>query len=787
MPDDPKTYREVDGLADLNQSGTPVKSRVGDAEQMAAICNRLVRDDLIRAERRVQVQGNIDGNAPYSRKAMLAAGRAGDSNVNWREGKGQILNAWTPYNDLRCEVPICIDGDLENGDPTQDAEMMRGFAEAFHRTVFQWQGFDRTTQLCDWTMLSHGIGIYVWDNEWDWRPRALLAGDAYVADETYSDLSNAEEFLVTDSITAGDLWRKIEDEKIATAAGWNVSAVKDAIMLSVRSDSFMLNYKWDRWQQALKNGDRYISQTQTKRIKLFNLFVQEMDGSISQHVCVNGSGGASLSGKGGNTVFLYSKLSKYESWDQCVCPFPYDVGSDGTWHSVKGLGTEIFAYCELSNRINNTIADLVVSCTKPFFQATTGADMQKLQMIKFGGGNIIPAGISPQSIDISRSIAPAMEVSQQFQSILGRNTGSYQEDIATPTVEETAKAVSIRSMNRSKLTKGAHNRHYRAMDRQYAEMWRRIIQPTNSSKPGGKEALKFQAICAKCVAKYYPDLDPKQLAKMTLDILKKVDNVRAVRSFGLGSAAMRFEIVSQLMTQIDRFDQAGQTELLRMFVSTMIGYHQVDALVPGQIRDTSNDESVAALEDSALAGPNPEVLLDPNQNHVLHLSIHIPSMMKDAQSLQQGADPRMVEQVLMAKGAHAHEHLVYLENNPTKQNDYRQFSQQLAELASITDQLRQQIEEQDQNSPPPEGAPDPDLVKVQGQLALKAQKQQGDLALKAQRQQADLQLKANRQRVELGLKGASTAANITIQDAKGAQDIRQSRLQAATKVNGSEN
>jgi len=231
-----------------------------------------------------------------------------------------------------------------------------------------------------------------------------------------------------------------------------------------------------------------------------------------------------------------------------------------------------------------------------------------------------------------------------------------------------------------------------------------------------------------------------------------------------------------------------------MFVSSMLGYHSVDALVPalGSQRDTTNDESVAAQEDNGMAMAatgafEAETIIDPNQNHVLHLQVHIPSMLKDAQSLQQGNDPQVVERVLTSKGMHAHEHLIYLENNPTRQSEAKQFGAQLAQLASLTDQLRQQLEEQAHNAPPPPDQPNPDMVKVQGNLELKAKKQDGDAALKARGQDMKYQLDLRKLQLDTGLKGAQTASTIAIQDAKGAASIRQSRVKTAAKVNGSAN
>lgn len=747
-----------DELADLDANGSPVKSRIGTPNHAIAIVNRLIRDDMIRAGRRVKVQGMVDGNAPHSPTAQRQASRAGDANLNYREAKGHILNAWTPYNDLVTEVPVCIDGDLEYADPDTDAQLMRGFAEYFHDMVFGWRGFDRVEQLRDWQMLVHGIGTNAWEDSFDWRPKTILQGNVYVPDETESDLDNAEEVMLTTSMNAGELWQKIENEAQATAIGWNVKAVKNCIMHSARADSFMLAWKWDRWQQAFKNGDIYISQTQTKRIRLATIYVKEMDGKISQHIVQYGS-------KTDETAFLFSSIGRFEDWEQCVCPFAYDVGSDGTWHSVKGLGTEIYAFCELSNRIKNTLADLIVTSIKPMFQPATGTTAEKFQLLKLGGYNILPPNINAVQMNIGTSIAPALEVSKEMQNTLMQNTGTYRQNVSGG-VERTAKEVSINAMDQAKLSKGSHNRFYRGKDRQYAEMWRRATNPNlRPYHPGAKQALIFQQRCYKLCDK----LNIKH------DALQKVGNIRATRSIGLGSAAMRMEIANALMNPMvfDRLDPVGQNHVLRAYIANLLSFASVDSIVPslttGEI--PTEDNSIAVLENNAL-DTGGQVVITPRQNHVIHLDEHVGSMEADAQAFQQGADATTTFNKLEYKGAHAHEHLVALTNNPMRQQEAKAFGERLRVLANLQDQLQQNIEEQQQANPPPTGQPDPAMAKVQGTLQLKSQKQQADLVLKQQHMRDQLVLKQQQQNTEIALKAHAVGADTRIKDLSAAATIK---------------
>lgn len=761
----PPTYGS---LKDLTASGKPIANRLGNAEQAWDVCSRLLQNDMLRARRRVTVQANIDGVAPKTKGQLKAAGREDDANINWREGKGQILNAWTPYYDLVCEVPVCIDGELDEFDPTTNQELMRAFAEEFHKMVFGWDGYDYMTHLRDLQMLVHGVGNLVYTDSQNWKPEPILASNFYVPDKMRLDMTNGEMFMVTGEIAAGELYQKLESKNPA----WNAELVKKTIIESYAgNDNSMLQWKWDRWEQMLKNGDIWVSQTQTKIIQVCMIWVKEMDGKISMHIIQNGL-------KAAPTGYLYSKIGEFKNWNECLTQFSFDVGSDGTYHSVKGLGTEIYPYCALWNKINNDMADVISTGIKPMFQPATANDGQKYQMLKYGGMNIIPPGLNEITSQALGNLGAANEVAEAFRRNLGRNTGVYHEDTAAPTVDETAKAAMIRASERAKLSKGSYNRHYRSLDRMYREMFRRATNPdVKEYWPGSKEALEFQEACRKICEKH----------DVPFECLQKVRNVRANRSIGLGSAAMRIEIANAVMAQYPLLDPVGQNNALRMYFSALMGYQSVDSLVrpieQGAI--PVEDDSIAALENTAL-NTDGEVVITPQQNHEIHLNHHIPSMEADAFACQNGQqDPKECFMRLDAKGVHAHEHVAELAKNPTKQQQVKGFNERLRVLSSFQDKLQQNLEEQanaEAQQPQP-GQPDPEMVKVQGNLELKKLKMQGDLQLKAQRQAIDLELKARQQAADTALKAAQTKADITMSDAQTSADIRRKHVETTAKVN----
>lgn len=763
---------------DLTDAGDPVPERIPRCEQAVSIALNLIQWDVTRANRRQKVQGYFDGNAPRTTTQMQQAGRADDSNINWKEFKGNIINAWNPFFDLVCEVPVCIDGDLDSFGSDIDQELMRGFGEYFHDMCFNWPGWDNMNQLRDLQMLLHGAGALVWEDEWTPFPESILASDFYVNQRAKCTFDNLDYAMVTGDLSVGQLWKQINGltpEQI-TATKWNSEAIKSAIMnASSTVDLQTMGKQWDRWEQMFKNGDLYISDN-CKEVKTATMFVVEMDQTITQLVFTYQESQQT------DSQFLYKKVGKYDSLDQCICVFYFDIGADGTFYSVKGLGTEIYPFCALSNKIKNSIADLVSVGIKPMFQPASGTKIEEYQMVKMGGFNMVPAGLTKLDLDIARGIQPALEVSREFSQTNAQNTGAYtQADIAPPTVDETAKAAMIRASERAKLTKGAHNRFYRSLDGQYREIWRRAtnkdLQPWHLAKNKKVRDLvfEFRQKCADLCAK----MDVPNGA------LQAVKNVRAVRSIGLGSPAMRIEISSAIMEKFDLLPtEEAKNNALRAWLSAITSYANVDAYAPSIANQptTSQDAWDATMEDDALATGG-DALLTPKQNTIIHLQTHIASAERDMEGVQQGQlSPQEGVMRIHPKCVHAWEHMALLQGNQLRKQDFTDFSTRLKNLGAFQDQLTQQLQEQ-ANSNPPQQQPDPDMVKVQGGLQLKSQKQQGDMSLKAQKQQFEEAQRIRQQRFDQALKAHQAVADTTINAAQTAADIHLDRAKQ-TATNG---
>ena len=110
------------------------------------VYDRLMHSHAKRCWNYERIQGLLDGNPPYSPRAMQEAGLADMSNVNWKDGdavyKSVALAYWSLFNDVENIAEFKVDfGEVFQAKPN-------GLLRAFHPcALFPIGGLNETTVL----------------------------------------------------------------------------------------------------------------------------------------------------------------------------------------------------------------------------------------------------------------------------------------------------------------------------------------------------------------------------------------------------------------------------------------------------------------------------------------------------------------------------------------------------------------------------------------------------------------------------------------------------------------
>lgn len=736
----------------------PPAERFKDAGEVREFADMLIRADKPRAEQRAKVQGLIDGNRPYPQGVLANQGQGWRANVNYREAEGQLSSQRTPYYDLATENEPCLEVEIDYGRGPQRMEWERKVAAHLHWCFHGWEQLDWHLQLQQSEMCAHGFGTHVFLSGVDWRPKTLTMRHVLFPDRTNSCLDDGlEAFVVREPMRAHQLYKLIRKEKSARDAGWDPTEVKDTIVASQREAGKTKNS--EDYQSLLKNNDLGFSFNDSREIWLNHLFVREFEGGKKDrggisHYIIKETG----------DEYLFTKRHRFEDWRNIVSLFPYDVGSDGTLHSIRGLGVRIFPFIELSNRLKNHMVDSVLVGSSVLLTQNQQVDTSKLALTSIGPLKLLPPGVLPavwKPMDLNQG---PIALSRELQQASDENNKVFRQSIAQPNVERTAREIDQVASDQSRLQKSAHNMYYRCLDRLYSEMVRRVCNPNYSTAmPGGDRAVEFQQRCLN-------DGVPK-------GALAKIVSVKAVRALGAGSAIQRIMIARELMQAVYPLaDEASRHHLLRDYVAAISNSRQADRYVPSL--DTAmmpdNDDSIAVLENDALIRGE-EALVNSRQNHVKHAMRHMGKGAQLLKALQDGqADPGQVLTAWNALGPHTAQHLSFLEQDPTQKAKFEQLHGNFIQLSKFADALAQRLEEQQRaqeaeaalfppNQPAPVGPygiPELDLkfAKMKGELDLKAQKLNADLTLKAQKQDASTALADTKSAAEIRRKNAQAAA-----------------------------
>lgn len=737
------------------------KSCIGSARDARDTIATLVKAEGIRASRRAKVIGMWNRNPPWP-GLLRAKGQAERANFCQGEFEGFVASAKSPYYALAFKAERFVQLTLDYGDASFD--QLDTWAKKI-ATRYQYANDDDDTldmhmQRSQCQMIVHGNGPMVWEDGEDWLATSRVAGQLLVPDDASADIDEWDTADSPKSYLPTELWRKIENEEAATARGWNVPAVKRAIMSAAPETirtNFGLNFEY--FEAEMRKGATGFD-AKSKRIFTHFLYQKEFTNRISHFIVLKDDEG-SVSNQPGEKAtdddfgFLFRKVGRFECWANIVCPFLYDVGNDGQWHSVKGAGPKIFDLYGASDRLFCRSLDGAMKAAGVLVQAKDGKSLETSAMEDVSGGTVISPGYEAQQQRIAPDLTSPLLMKREIRETVSRNTGAYEAHFMTDEHAPTLGQEQLNVQAQNVLGDFDASRYYKSLDRFHRERFRRLlamgkklfrsrkdvapvdIENETSLTPSEKGALKFYRSCV------VTDQIPEDVLEF-----ENFCRIKATRLVGNGSAQMRTIIGKELVGVASASDERGRRFAFRSFVSAVAGETVADQMFPAYDTPPVVDQniSVATMENNFLAMPNAQVAVSPEQDHVTHFGIHFQFVGQSAQAVQAGqGDPRQLLILLEQAGPHTKQHLQEIEGDPTRKDQVDQMTKAWLGMSKMQDQLAQQVAEADKAAAAQQPAQQPDpatisaLAKVHSDYQLGLQKQQGDFILKSRKQAFTLQ------------------------------------------------
>ena len=247
-------------LEGLSQDGKIPASRLTDPMAVREIVLKLIQANDKRSQTDAAVFGCISGNAPFDSNQLRANGMAWRANFASRIGEASFNLALSQFNDVILESPALATCQTEEGRDEQERnDFSEIITEEFQRLNDEDDALVYNLFLSQHEMVLYRCGPVMFEDDYDYRFRAIPQRYVLVPDESRSNAPDWKLSVIRCFYTSDELYSFIRNTESATVAGWDVVAVRDALMKVVPFSMWPRNrrYDWEWYEQRLNSNDLY--------------------------------------------------------------------------------------------------------------------------------------------------------------------------------------------------------------------------------------------------------------------------------------------------------------------------------------------------------------------------------------------------------------------------------------------------------------------------------------------------------------------------------------------------
>lgn len=653
----------AEDLQTLDQeTGKPPARRIKDASSLNSIVKAIIQADEPAALARLDVQEMLDGAPPFNPNQIRQSGQEGRCNLNFGDGKARVKSEQAGYYDLTNSVPMLARISTKHGDEADWSYNSNVISEEFHRMVKGWKAFGPSFQLLVQKFTSHGLGFNYFKDDLDWRWSVAGLDDFKLPRSASIIEDDLDMAVVMREITVGKLYAWYQ--KAGDDARWNKKQVEDAILNAHDPSQKPSVGAWEKWQEMAKNNDMFASTTAKNNVSLAHAWVREFSGKVSYYLTLR---------DGSNTDYLFKCENRYDCIDQCFTYFPYEIGSNGSLHSARGLGHEVLAAVQVLNSLRCQTIDNAKLAGSLLLQPQSETAAEDMAILFYGGATYIPPSVKVLNGQLNNPSQGILPVIQEMQLTLRQNTGDTLSQKSDSSNDKTKFQVASELMKEAVLPTANLDLFYEPWGRHLAEVWRRVSRKgVKEQDPGGKEILEM---VKRCEARNVPK-----------EAIYAADEIVPMRAVGYGSPANRLLAFDEFMQFFGNLDPVGQNNLLRDRFAQRVGYAQVDDYVPRIDKGSRApaDQEIAELQNFAMSAGKPMTVRG-NDNHIIHLQSHLPDLDQDCTASESGQGSPQLLAVMQLKAQHCADHIKILK--PDKLNE-----KIVAELTRQFNNIGQRVE-----------------------------------------------------------------------------------------------
>jgi hypothetical protein len=654
-----------DVLQTISESGNPPVSRIKDAKSAYEVWETLRRADAVSAYDRSKIDAAYDNERPYDERALINAGQGYRVNVSWGFAKQVLDTAMAGYTDIINAPQTFFSCPTMYGPMVERDELENVIAQEVTATIRSWRNFFPTyLRLCN-SFIKHGVGIALFNDEWDWRWKATDMSDFKLPRKTEIGQENIDCAACLRFYSPTQLYQLIKDEEIARINGFNVEACRRAIISSVNNNNNhyqFRQYDWEKLEVELRNNDLFFTTQAANQqsIRVVHLWVTEFDGKVS-HLMISDDNGVQ--------DFLFKKIGRFDNSYEAYTVFTYGVGTNGYYHGVRGQGYDVFAINGALNRAYCSLLEIASFGSAPTFQPKDETALQEMQFIPNGIYNLLSPGIEVIKDTIVPNVSSGtLPIVSAFTQLFRERTASYNtESLVNTSVEKSATQVRAELSSIAKMSVSALNLFFDPWESLIREMIRRMKRRDyDAREPGGKYIADLRKRLLQRGSEGVGAKDRYLQAFYELDI----DRLRITKPVGAGSEAARMVAFDRLMGIFGSLPDSGKQNLVWDIVSETAGYENAGryAIAPGETETPTWDASLAQVENNQLLQGGQIQVID-GQNDLVHAKVHLTALEPLVGQAQEAlaVDPMSVADLLPGLNnlnQHMSEHVARLGQDP---------------------------------------------------------------------------------------------------------------------------
>jgi hypothetical protein len=531
----------------------------GTVDKVQEAIGRMQTVEEKRGLDRSRINTLFNGALPYTpeeeKKYQIAI------NVNFGMGKRIMLDANRQLNNALLHPGTLFTCSTDSGPVAKRDEWGQDFTAEIQKPLQRGKSGKRNMFLIknrNASVCMHGIGPLLWPNDFRWMPRFVPLEDLLIPSDTYCDFSNIRYFAVNLYLSPGEFTDMTQGDM--TQKGWNKASCAKLLQSQKDYPNESMPSDWqDRpeafWETFKQNQGFYYSDAIDK-IRLRAFYFQSVDEPkqwFRRVVPRESTGVISVD------AFLYTSDEVFATDIDQILNVQYGDGSlvaPHKYHSVRGLGVDLYSPVEITNRMQCEFAQSTFEHLKMYFRIQNPADRDRLKQVVLQQFGFIPEGLQIVGRNDRHQIDPNMVemVLAQMRQFMQENSSAFVQDTADASGKEmTAKEATIRLNQANVMIGSMLQMMYIQEGFYYEELVRRFCK-TDSADP------EVKAFHNRCLARGIP----KEM------INAEKWRVSPERVLGGGDQTLADAQAQWLYQNRTSYNPESQNKIMRLVTSTIL-------------------------------------------------------------------------------------------------------------------------------------------------------------------------------------------------------------------------